>query len=313
VDPAEAIEILSRVSPIEDYLPALKDALVAPSVSDDALVELVVRRARRGTLDGALVAVLAQKRPAAAAAIPGRLGTPPKSIGQPGLILTEMERDRAIFDAWGDFMFDAIASLWPQVIGALGRISDPAMERFLALLEERDPDFLCQRLDRITREGGVLDYRDNVTSKGYVEALPRFMPLVIRAALSQCGERARPFLRDLLQAPAAARRSEIAWLISRNPDEVAGIVADQAFANLLDDRGMDYAAYKDVEGRRGYVYAHLQILLRAGQSCDDVERRLNVAVAALREQGETPSPYVLERLAYFGDKGPAHSLKCTLR
>jgi hypothetical protein len=210
-------------------------------------------------------------------------------------------------------MFDAIASLWPQVIGALGRISDPAMERFLALLEERDPDFLCQRLDRITREGGVLDYRDNVTSKGYVEALPRFMPLVIRAALSQCGERARPFLRDLLQAPAAARRSEIAWLISQKPDDFAGTVADQAFANLLDDRGMDYWAYKDVEGRRGYVYAHLQILLRAGQSCDDVKRQLNAAVAALREQGETPSPYVLERLAYFDDKGPARSLKCTLR
>ena len=116
----------------------------------------------------------------------GALGRPPKIIGQPDLILIEMERNRAIFDAWDDFMFDAMASIWPQVIGASGRVTDPAIERFLALLHDRDSDFLCQRLDRITRDGGVLDYRDNVTSKGYFEALPRFLPLVMRAALAQC-------------------------------------------------------------------------------------------------------------------------------
>ena len=62
-----------------------------------------------------------------------------------------MERERAIFDAWGDFMFDALASIWPQVIASQGRVTDPAIERLLALLHDRDPDFLCPRLDRITR------------------------------------------------------------------------------------------------------------------------------------------------------------------
>jgi hypothetical protein len=298
VGPAEAVEILSRVSPVEDYLPALKDALVAPSVSDDMLVDLVVQRARRGTLDGVLIAVLAAERPAAAAALPARLEAPPTLIRQPDLILTEMERDSAIFEAWRDFIFDALASNWSVTPG---QVAPP--ERYLALLRERDPDFLCQRLDRVTRAGGLLDHRDNVTvrntSRNYFEAMPRFLEPLINAAVRQCGERSTGLLHDLLAAPAALRREQVAFLVPRLPGDFARKLADQAFANLLDDRGMDHADYKVLDRRQRYVYAHLQILLHAGQSCDNVERKLNFAVADLRDRGETPSPQVIERLAYL--------------
>jgi hypothetical protein len=314
-DPAEAVDILSHASPIENYLPALKEALVAPSVSNDTLVELVARRARRGVLEGALVAALARERPAAAAAIPSQIGSPPTLIRQTDLILSEMQRDRATFDVWGDFMFDALASNWDDIPGP----GHPAhAERFFALLRERDPGFLCERLDRITREGGVLDYRERkiipaAISANPYEAMPGFLRPLINAAVSQCGERATSFLRDLLAARAAIRRREIALLVSQLPRELAKKLEDQAFANLLDDRGMDYLVYDSLERQRQrYVEAHVQLLLQAGQSCDEVQRKVDAAIAELRGRGGTPPPQVLERLVDLDRKEPGGPLKCKL-
>jgi hypothetical protein len=303
-DSAEALEILSRAAPIEDYLPALKDMLVAPSVSDDALVALVVQRVARRILDGALIAVLARERPEAAAAIPARLGSPPAWIRQSGLILAAMERDRAIFDAWSDFMFDALASDWDDSPAP----KNPArVERLLTLLRERDPEFLCRRLDRITRDGGLLDYYERVMLRGRGfayphEVMPDFLPPLVNAAVSQCGEWANGFLRNVLTASAAARREGVALLISRQPGNVASQFADQAFANLLDERTMDPRVYETRDRRLHYAYAHLQALIRANQSCDHVARQFDAAVAALRDRGGTPSPLLLERLAYLQRK-----------
>lgn len=329
---SEAIEILSRATPIQDYLPALKDKLVAPSVSDETLVEMVVQRVRRrGALDGALIAVLARERPEAAAAIPARLGPPPALINQSELILTEMARHRGVFDAWRDFMFDALASDWD----AFPAPPNPARaEPLLALLRERDPVFLCQRLDRITRDGGLLDYRERVIlparPRGSLhEATPDFLRPLLNAAVSQCGQRANGFLRDVLTAPAAARREGVALFISTLPGDVASQFADQAFANLLDERDMEPRVYATLNRRQHYAYAHLQALIRAGQSCDNVARKFDAAIAALRERGGTPSPQLLERLAYLerkdsrppdelariGDdhRGKPSSPKCELR
>jgi hypothetical protein len=330
---SDALEILSRATPIDDYLPALKDKLVDPSVSDDALIHMVAQRVlRRRALDGALIAVLARERPEAAVRIPVRLGPPPAQVTQSGLILAEMERDRAIFDAWSTFMFDALASDWD----AFPSPPNPARaERLLALLRERDPEFLCQRLDRITRRDGLLDHRRRLLSRHrghlqHYETMPDFLRPLINAAVSQCGERANGFLRNLLTAPAAARREGVALFISRLPSEVASQLSDQAFANLLDEDVMDARVYATLNRRQHYAYAHLQVLISAGQSCDDVARKFDAAVAALRAGGGTPSPQLLERLAYlerrdshppdeiarlayFFQRGNPPSLKCELR
>lgn len=298
---SEAVEILSRAAPIENYLPALKDALLAPSVSDAALVELAVQRARRGMLDGALIDVLARERPAAAVAIPAQIGFPPRWIRQTELILAAMARDRAVFDAWGDFMFEALHADWD----ALAAAPNPARaERLLTLLRERDPEFLCPRLDRVTRDGGMLDTRERVImpTRGSLypyEAMPDFLRPVINAAVSQCGERADGFLRDLLTAPAAARREGVALHISKLPSDAARRLADQAFANLLDERDKDSRIHQPLARQQHYAYAHLQALIRAGQSCDHVARQFDAAIAALRAQGGTPSPQLLERAAYL--------------
>jgi hypothetical protein len=258
-----------------------------------------VRRTRRGVLEGALVGVLARERPAAAAAIPSQLGSPPTLIRQTDLVLSEMQRDRAIFEAWSDFMFDALASNWDDMPGP----GHPARAaRFFALLRERDPDFLCQRLDRVTREGGVLEYRERkiipaVISANPFEAMPGFLQPLINAAVSQCGERTTRFLQDLLAAPAAIRRREIALLVSQLPREFARKLADQAFANLLDDRGMDYLVYEPLDRQRQrYVDAHVQLLLQAGQSCGEIQGKLDAAIAELVARGGRPPQQVLERL-----------------
>jgi hypothetical protein len=326
-DPAEAIEILSHVSSIEDYLPALKDALLAPSVSDEPLLELILQRAQLGTLEGALIDVLSQKSPKGAAAIPARLAEIPKFIKQPGMILNSMEHDRVIFDAWADFMFETMAYNWPRVIEPLHQ-GDPEVAHLLTLLHDRDPAFVCDRLDRVTRAGGILDTHDIEASKNYfvladgeiaensstqtpplpVNPLPSFLPPLIRAAAEQCGKRANGFLHALMQASAAARREQVAWLISSLPEGIAADLADQAFTNILDDRGMDIWPYNDPIGRRNYLRAHLAVLVRAGQSCDDVERRLALAMSELPQRNTVPSSHIREWLAYLHDK-PASSMQ----
>jgi len=327
-DPTEAIAILSSVSSIEDYLPALKDTLLTPSVSDQSLIELILQRAQRGTLEGALVDVLSQKNPKGAAAIPARLAEIPKFIKQPEMILNSMERDRTVFDAWADFMFDAMAYRWPRVIGPLQQ-GDPEVARLLTLLHDRDPAFVCDRLDRVTRAGGILDTHDVEASKNYFELadggifennstntpplplnpLPSFLPPLIRAAAEQCGKQANGFLHTLMQAPAAARREQVAWLISSLPKGIAADLTDQAFANLLDDRGMDYWAYNNSVCRQSYLRAHLAALVRAGQSCDDVEHRLALAMSELPQRDARPSSHIREWLAYLHDK-PARPMQC---
>ena len=327
-DPSEAVAILSHVSSIEDYLPTLKDALLAPSASDESLVELILQRAQHGALEGALVDVLSQKNPKVAAAIPARLAEIPKFIKQPGMILNSMERDRVFFDAWADFMFEAMAYKWPRVIGPLQQ-GDPEVARLLTLLHDRDPAFVCDRLDRVTRAGGILDTHDIEASKSYfvladggivenrsantfplpLNPLPSFLPPLVRAAAEQCGKQVNGFLHTLMQAPAAARREQVAWLISGFPKGIAADLTDQAFANLLDDRGMDYWAYNNLIGRQNYFRAHLAVLVRAGQSCDDVERRLTSAMSKLPQQGTMPSSFIREWLAYLHDK-PARSMQC---
>lgn len=317
-DPTEAIKILSRVSSIEDYLPALKDSLLSSSLSDQPLIELILQRAQRNTLEGALVGVLSQKSPKSAAAIAARLGEIPKFIKQPGVIITSMGHEPLIFDAWANFMFEAMAYNWPRVIGPVDE-GDPEVEHLLALLHDRDPAFVCDRLDRVTRPGGILDTRDIEGSKNYFEMadggmvedpsthplpvnpLPSFLPPLVRAAPAQCGKQANGFMQTLMQAPAPARREQVAWLISSLPEGVAADLADQAFANLLDDRGMEHWAYNNDPGGQ-YLRAHLAILVRAGQSCDVVERKLKSVISELHQQGRTPSPRIREWLAYLHDE-----------
>jgi hypothetical protein len=63
--PAEALEILANVQTIDEYLPGLRDQILDPANSDQALADFVARLARRERLEGSLIALLAANRPAA--------------------------------------------------------------------------------------------------------------------------------------------------------------------------------------------------------------------------------------------------------
>jgi hypothetical protein len=138
--PAQALEILSRVWTIEFYFPRLRDALIDPSNPDQALNDLIVSHARRGNLEGSLIALLAEKRPAALVGLSSRLNPMPQTFARSGEVLDEMERNAKFRDDFADTMFLVLQSRWetPQNTG-----------RFLKLMEVNHPGWLCDKLDRM--------------------------------------------------------------------------------------------------------------------------------------------------------------------
>ena len=87
--PKQALEILSQDLDFEFHLSRLRDALLDPSNSDQALADLV---AKRGTLEGSLIALLAANRPATLANFSQRLNPVPWQFANSGAVLEEMER-----------------------------------------------------------------------------------------------------------------------------------------------------------------------------------------------------------------------------
>jgi hypothetical protein len=136
--PAQALEILSR-GDIEFYLPRLREALLDPANSNDALTNLMVRIARRGILDGALMALLATNRPAVLANLSDRLVSFPKVFTNPGPVLDEMELNAKFRDDFADAMFLFLKARWER--------SDN-VSRFLGLMEASHPGWLCNQLAR---------------------------------------------------------------------------------------------------------------------------------------------------------------------
>jgi hypothetical protein len=138
--PAQALEILSRVWDIESYFPRLRDALIDPSNSDQRLAGLIANHARRGNLEGSLIALLAAKRPAALVGLSDRLDPFPRVFIKSGAVLDEMEKNRTFRDDFADTMFLVLQSRWE---------TPKNVDRFLKLMEDNHPGWLCDKLGRI--------------------------------------------------------------------------------------------------------------------------------------------------------------------
>jgi hypothetical protein len=142
--PAQALEIMSRIwgTDIDFQLPHLRNALLDPANSDQALADLIVRRVRNRSepLEGALIALLGANRPTALAGLSSRLNPMPYWFHRSGAVLDEMDRNAKFRDDFADTMFLILQSRWetPQNIG-----------RFLKLMEASHPGWLCDQLDRM--------------------------------------------------------------------------------------------------------------------------------------------------------------------
>jgi hypothetical protein len=141
VTPAQALEILGRVYSLELNLPRLRDALLDASNSDEALVALVVKRAQRGffggVLEGALIALLAEQRPATIAELSRRLDPLTGNFAHSGDVLDQMEKNGKFRDDFADTMFLALATKWQ---------APDNIDRLLALMESSHPGWVCDRL-----------------------------------------------------------------------------------------------------------------------------------------------------------------------
>jgi len=155
--PAQALEILSKVltTDLDYHLPRLRNALLDPSVSDQALVDLIVSRGRRfNSLEGSLVALVGASRPASLAGLSGRLERMPGVFAKSGAVLDEMERNADFRDDFAGTMFLALQSRWETrenaflALQSRSEIQENA-GRFLKLMEASHPGWLCDQLSRV--------------------------------------------------------------------------------------------------------------------------------------------------------------------
>jgi hypothetical protein len=288
--PAEALEILGRVDNVEDFLPGLREPLLSPSLSDEAIAQFVARRATRRQLEGPLISFLAAERPAAALAIPAHVSRPAALFRSPSAVVEQMDRHPAIRDGLAEFMLDSLSSTWVP--------KDEGIDRFFALMRKHDPDWLCQRLEKFTRPGGIIETRDTELLKKSIsrEPQPAFVVPLIKETYPRCGQDAVDLLRALLASSSHARREEIASSIDLLPEEAAARVADQALANVLDSTGMKEWVHDDASRRKRYLAVHLRLLRKAGVSCEHVAAHVRKSLVNM------PSELLSERLVYLEGK-----------
>jgi hypothetical protein len=153
--PAQALEILSKRD-AEFYVPGLRNPLLDPANSNDALTDLIVRRARRGTFNGTLIALLAANRPATLVGLSERLNPFPKYFETSGPVLDEMEKNPKFRDEFADTMFLVLQLRW-ETPGDIGR--------FLKLMEASHTGWLCDKLGRIKGSAEASKILDNPAVK----------------------------------------------------------------------------------------------------------------------------------------------------
>ncbi len=194
--PAQALKILSDAN-VEFYLPGLREAVLDPANSNDALTNLVVSLARRGTLEGALIALLAANRPATLVGLSDRLDPFPKVFATSGPVLDEMEKSSKFRDEFADTMLLALATSWQAPASNIGR--------FVNLMETNHPGWFCERLGRFTGSDGILRMRENGVMKGFQERVPPFIAPIVEKTAPRCPDATI----DLLQAVPRTRELAI--------------------------------------------------------------------------------------------------------
>jgi hypothetical protein len=276
--PVEALEILANVQPIEDYLPGLRDQVLDPANTDQALTEFVARLANRGTLEGSLIVLLAINRPAALAGIAALFKPGPIAFAQSGTVLAEMEKNPKFRDEFGDTMFLALAANWQPAEN---------VDRFLTLMETSHPGWLCNHLRRFTGPDGILAAREARKTPMASEAISRFVPSIIEKTAGSCPDQTLEFLRELLSAPSPGWRRTIAELVVRQVPELAPRLATQATVNLTEN----------VSASQPYFEAQLALLRAAGQSCDMLTRNIEAYISRESEYHRVASEITFENLA----------------
>lgn len=190
--PAQALEILSHAN-VAFYLPGLREALLDPANSDDVLTDLVTSLARRGTLEGSLIALLSAHRPATLVGLSDRLAPLPKVFATPGPVLDEMEKNSKFRDEFADTMLLSLATNWQGAGNNVGR--------FVNLMETRHPGWFCERLGRFSGSDGILKKREKGAMKNLRERVPPFVAPIVEKTAPRCPDATIDLLQDVSRPP----------------------------------------------------------------------------------------------------------------
>lgn len=198
--PAQALEILSKVwgTDLNAHLPRLRNALLDPAVSDQALTDVFVRRGQRAEpMEGSLIAFLGANRPAALAGLSNRLGRTPSVFVRSGAVLEEMERNPKFRDDFADTMFLLLESRWE---------TPDNIDRFLKLMETSQPGWLCPRLGLLMGPDGIRRTRENGGMMNGRLIAPPFMRVIVEETALRCPDAAIDLLQAMPRAPDLAQR-----------------------------------------------------------------------------------------------------------
>jgi hypothetical protein len=192
-------------------------------------------------------------------------------------VVAEMENNPQFRTQFADTMFLMLATnWWPQ----------ESVERFLALMEKSNPGWLCNQLGHLNGPDGVLAAREERGKKILVEAMPPFVPLIVRKTAQRCPNETLEILRDFLSASRPEKRREAADLVARSAPVLAPQLAALAVVNLTEN----------VSDTPGYFEAHLWLLRTAGQSCDMVAANIEAWISRESQQHRVAAPISMQNL-----------------
>lgn len=284
--PSEALEILANAEAVEDYLPRLSNILFAASNSDEALTDLIVKRVRRGRLEGWLIALLAQHRPSAIPSLVQRIAELPVPLRfvHVGDVLSEMQ-NATFRNEIADTMLRALAANWsPQL-----------SDRFLNVMATHDPEWLCTRLERLTGPDGLLATRASLL-KNYREKMPPFLPPLLTKVVQQCPNAAAGFVRTLLSEAWPVLQEEIAIFVLKDARDLVPALAVQAVINLSQDIDRLGFPHTDKSRKDYYLNTHRDLLRAAAQPCEKLADDVEAHMKREREQRRAPSALLIQNL-----------------
>jgi hypothetical protein len=284
--PTEALEILTNAGTVEDYLPKLRDILLDASNTDEALTDLIVKRVRRGRLEGSLIALLAQRRPSAISGLVRRVADLPVPLTfvQAGDVLAEME-NTTFRNEIADTMLRALAATWSPRLG----------DHFLDVMATHDPEWLCARLGRLTGPDGLLATRSKLL-KIYREKMPPFLPPLLTKAVQQCPDASADFVRALLSEAWPVLQEEIVIFVLKNARNLAPALAVQAVVNLSLDIDRFGYPYTEASRKNYYQTQHRDLLRAAAHPCEKLTEDIDAYVKREKEQQRDLAPLLLENL-----------------
>lgn len=291
----QAVKILENlnydVDDIASFLPQLREQLLDSNLPDKVIIDLILKRAtqKTGKLEGALIAFLMEYRPAAALQLPKLIKKIPLYIVRPERIISIMETNPQFRKYFSSLMLESLSGIWTP--------HNPSIQdKLIKLLSEKETDFLCQNLYRVTKKDGIFERHSKMTNG---IRIPVFLPTLIKKAVNDCNDKGVEFIAKIFRHTRGVNRERIIRMVENLDGKVLKQLKDQVVESLIDPIPMDKYPYKKLSRRQIYANDHVRLLRKAGLECNDILDNLSSKVQHVRDSERKISKDLIERVDFI--------------